>query len=48
MDYQKDILYLDIETAPMEGLVNGNDETFGHLWEEKVEKKEICSTGLPR
>lgn len=38
MDYQKDILYLDIETAPMEGLVKGNDETFGHLWEEKVEK----------
>lgn len=35
---EQNILFLDIETAPMQGLVDGNDETMQHLWNEKIEK----------
>ncbi len=32
------ILFLDIETAPMQSLVDQSDETMCHLWEEKLAK----------
>ncbi|MCQ2191447.1 MAG: ribonuclease H-like domain-containing protein [Paludibacteraceae bacterium] len=32
------ILFLDIETAPMQALVDQNDETMQHLWDEKMAK----------
>ncbi|MBQ4035463.1 MAG: 3'-5' exonuclease [Paludibacteraceae bacterium] len=39
------ILFLDIETVPMQALVDQNDEDMCHLWEEKLAKMTAAAQG---